>query len=465
MTAQQKLILIEFNELCPPLLTRWMAEGRLPNFKALHGSSEVFVTESDAEPPALEPWIQWYSLHTGLPYRDHGVFHLTEGPAQDHADIWSMLAGAGHRVMNFSSMNARAFDYEGSFCLPDPWCEAGEAHPPEVKAFHDFVVAQVQEYSNPQAAGRLAQTARFLWFMARRGLSPETVGRTLAQLWAEKTDDPRLTYRRAFILDAFATDVFRWYWTKLKPDFATIFLNSTAHTQHSYWRYMEPELFSMDLAEQETAFYGGAIREAYEKMDGVLGRLRRLAEAHGVRLAFATGLSQQPYLDGEGAGGRRYHRPHDVGTFLKALGISPKSIDPVMTHQYILRFEAPQAREAARQALATKCWLGDEPVLQVYDADGGDALIFDVELRRLIDPQTPFTMEGHGTTFGEWFYTIDQAKSGKHHPDGCFWIQSAAPRIVSQKVSVLDVLPTLLAHFGLERPETLPHGRSLLNAA
>ena len=66
--AAGNLILLEFNELCPPLLTRWMAEGRLPNFKRFHDASAVFITEADERAaPNLEPWIQWYSVHTGLP--------------------------------------------------------------------------------------------------------------------------------------------------------------------------------------------------------------------------------------------------------------------------------------------------------------------------------------------------------------------------------------------------------------
>ncbi len=31
---EDRIILIEFNELCPPLLEEWMAVGVLPNFKS-----------------------------------------------------------------------------------------------------------------------------------------------------------------------------------------------------------------------------------------------------------------------------------------------------------------------------------------------------------------------------------------------------------------------------------------------
>jgi hypothetical protein len=30
-----KILVLEFNEICPPLLERWMQEGKLPHFSAV----------------------------------------------------------------------------------------------------------------------------------------------------------------------------------------------------------------------------------------------------------------------------------------------------------------------------------------------------------------------------------------------------------------------------------------------
>ena len=93
------LVLIEFNELSPVLLDRWMRDGHLPNFKKFYDSSLIYITKPDiAEPAYLEPWIQWYSLHTGLPYQTHNVFHLTDGPRAEHKDIWSVFLENGFSV-------------------------------------------------------------------------------------------------------------------------------------------------------------------------------------------------------------------------------------------------------------------------------------------------------------------------------------------------------------------------------
>jgi hypothetical protein len=41
--------------------------------------------------------MQWYSIHPGLPYDEHKVFDLTDGPKADHPDIWRRLDGSASR--------------------------------------------------------------------------------------------------------------------------------------------------------------------------------------------------------------------------------------------------------------------------------------------------------------------------------------------------------------------------------
>src|SRR5258708_3077736 len=99
--AVGKIFLLGFKGNFPPLLKRWMDPGKVPNFSALYNSSQVFTSIADvSEADYLEPWIQWYSIHTGLPYDEHKVFYLTDGPEADHSDIWCRLAGLGKSVMN-----------------------------------------------------------------------------------------------------------------------------------------------------------------------------------------------------------------------------------------------------------------------------------------------------------------------------------------------------------------------------
>jgi hypothetical protein len=58
-TMQNKLIILELNELTPRLMSQFIDEGVLPNFAWLRRESATYVTDAGEDAPYLEPWIQW----------------------------------------------------------------------------------------------------------------------------------------------------------------------------------------------------------------------------------------------------------------------------------------------------------------------------------------------------------------------------------------------------------------------
>ena len=75
-SIEAPMILLEFNELSPALMDAFIDQGCLPNFKRLRESSQVFTTVAEEVAPNLDPWIQWVTVHSGLSFDEHGVFHL-----------------------------------------------------------------------------------------------------------------------------------------------------------------------------------------------------------------------------------------------------------------------------------------------------------------------------------------------------------------------------------------------------
>ena len=458
----QRLIALELNELCPALLARWMADGILPNFKALHDASDVFVTRADVDEPALlEPWIQWYSVHTGLPYDTHRVFHLTEGKRGGHDDVYRLLLAAGRQVASFASMNVAPFYGEGSLFVGDPWSEEGDAFPAELNTYNRFVSRNVREYSNASDRMSVGDYARFLAFMAGHGLSAATVAGIVKQLGEEKLTSRELSWRRVAILDALQFDVFRYYYRKLRPDFASFFANSVAHLQHSYWRHMDPEPFTIRPDAAEMVSYGDAIRTGYIAMDAIVGRFLKLAEAEGATLMFLTALSQQPFLRHEELGGQHFYRLHSVEAFLRRLGIVASEVSPTMTHQYLAQFGSAELAQAGRERLAA---LRLEEGRQLFgfpdvETEPG-SLYFGCQISIRTAPETPVIDGNSAIPFGELFYRIDAIKSGRHHPHGCLWIRNGRHRVHEDQPSILDVLPTQLDLLGVAAPQGLA-GQSL----
>lgn len=456
------VLFLEFNELCPPLLRQWMDSGHLPNFKRLHDQSAVFVTDPDVtEQHHLEPWIQWYSLHTGLAYDQHGVFHLTDGLRREDDDLYRVLLRAGRDVGSFSSMNVRPFDGTGSFYVADPWTDEERSTPDELNAYSAFIAHNVREYTNEGAGLGVKDYARFLSFVLSHGLRVSTMARIAAQLVTEKVKDRRLHYRRAALLDRIQFDIFRHYFLKHRPALSTFFINSTAHLQHAYWRHMEPGRFADRPSDADVAVYGPAVQFGYRSMDRLVGAFIDLADRHGVMLVFMTALSQQPYLKYEGRGGQQFYRLTDLEGFLTRAGIRYASVDPVMTHQYVMRFDDPADLEAARQRLA-RYRMGETEVFGATVRD--DELCFGCQLFDTIAPDAQVTDGGGpGFRFFDQLYHIDAVKSAFHHPDGALWFRTGRHVTPERRASILDVFPTTLELLGCPPPVgTDRRGRSLM---
>src|SRR5262249_48259350 len=101
------VILIEFNELTPSLMARFMASGHVPNCQRLYKESHIYVTEAEEEGEAPNPWVEWVTVHSGLSAREHGIPRLSDGHRLQTQAVWDLLSEAGRRVWVCGSMNAR----------------------------------------------------------------------------------------------------------------------------------------------------------------------------------------------------------------------------------------------------------------------------------------------------------------------------------------------------------------------
>ncbi len=413
-------ILFEINEICPSLIDRFEAEGVLPNFKKYRSYCNRYQTQADSDHPALEPWIQWYSVHTGLPYSEHGVFRLTEGSKAGHSDIWSIIKENGYTVMNFSSMNTAPLTGEKDFFFPDPWNNE-KANPETLQPIADFIANQIRDYTVPNHTINYIECVTSL---LKHGLTLSTIIMGMKQVLQEKLSNKNYKYKRIFVLDGILIDIFLQYHKSHKPNFATFFSNSVAHIQHAYWRHFEPEKFNSRIDKPELK---DAVKNAYINIDYRLGQLMAYTQANHIKLSIASALSQRPYVKEEDTGGRHYYRPKNIHNLLEKLGIVPLSCEPVMTHQYILRFRTLDAKKQAETVLHhAKLYNNhnEAPLFTVQDADNGIATIFDCKPRTLVSSTAKAMIHNQEYPFQELFYLIDEIKSGGHDPVGLFWQES-----------------------------------------
>jgi hypothetical protein len=211
---------------------------------------------------------------------------------------------------------------------------------------------------------------------------------------------------------------------------------------------MDPDAFALKPATDEIESYGNAVLFGYRSMDALLRRFFALAQAD-TTIILCSALSQQPFLKREGRGGQHFYRLRDVPRFLQLLEIAPRTVEPVMTHQYLFRFADRAAAESAL-AVLTQLKLGGDTVFaaqvsgtdihfgcQIYDKLEGNGEIKGVPGRN------------EHLYFFDLLYEIDAVKSAQHHPEGVLWVKTGEHAIHAEPVPILDIAPTIYDLMGV----------------
>jgi Type I phosphodiesterase / nucleotide pyrophosphatase len=446
-------IVLEFNELSPSLMDVFISRGILPNFQALRDQSQVFVSDAEEESPNLEPWIQWVTAHTGLSFREHGIFDLGDGHKLTQPRLWEILSSHGYSVWICGSMNAAFHSPIKGHILPDPWSTGISPHPAgEFDTYFNYVRRNVQEHSRKDSPLGSGDHLKFLTYMATHGLSAKTASWTAQRLLEERRTG-RGRWKRATVLDRFQWDVFCHYWRRNKPDFSTFFLNSTAHLQHLYWRNMQPERFRLAPSSEDQADHANAIEYGYRAMDAIVGECLQLAGAKA-NVILCTALGQQPCLAYEEKGGKTFYRIVSAKDFFRFVGITtPYEYAPVMSEQFHLYFESEAAAEPAEALLKAVRMADGNPVMMVRRE--GREIFAGCTIFRQVEPATPvISAAGDSTPFRTLLYQAAGLKSGMHHPDGILWIRQAGaqPRVHKSRVPLRAYAPTILSLYGVDPP-------------
>jgi hypothetical protein len=440
-----QVIVLEFNELTPTLMDKFIANGWLPNFQRFRQESCAFTSIAAEREPYLEPWIQWVTVHTGLNYAEHKVFHLNEGHGLDRPRTWELAADAGMKTWVCGSMNVRQPKSLNCQVLPDPWCTKVKPTPTDLEPFFKFVQQNVLEHTNEGRALSRKDYLSFLRFMALHGLSTTTVRKLASQLLDERRTGDR--WKRVALLDRLQLDVFKYQFERHRPDLSTFFLNSTAHYQHAYWDSMEPEAFTHQPAASTRAQFEKAILYGYQQMDVILADFLSFA-GNDKTLVLTTALSQQP----AGEAATVYYRPRDFSQLNHLAGLGPTvRATPVMTQQFYLEFDSSDAaRDAYRQL--NRITIDGQPLLEMRLE--GPRIFAGCARYDVVNDSAQVDFGDRRLPFYDVFYALSTGKSGIHHPHGLFWIRTPLRKHVVQEepVPLAAVAPTVLALLGVSIP-------------
>lgn len=420
--STHRLLLLELNELCPSLIERFMAEGTLPNFKRLRERSRAFITHTNES--VLEPWIQWVTVHTGVPMDQHGIVDLDEAEKLQHDAFWDRLES--DNVLLMCPMNVRFNRTDDSIFMPDPWA-ASQAPSREIEPFYRFVRSAVNTHA--RASGLEKKVAvDALRYLASHGMTLQTLLTLLRQLVDERVGSQDVKWRRATLLDKLCWDVFAHFWrSERQPRIGVFFSNATAHYQHKYWRHHDPDAFSLKPDADELRSYSKAIRYGYQALDALIGKTMAMAGAE-TAIVLCTALSQQPMLDYDVRGGKSMFLPKDFEPLLELLGApSQARVEQIMAEEARLHFDNPADAKRAHTTLGDVRTSEGHALFKLRGLDERSFIIGCGVFSSEVTPDTRIESAtgGRSAPFHQHFMSMPTTTSAKHHPDGVLWV--AAP--------------------------------------
>lgn len=397
-------LLLELNEINFEYVQRYIDQGKLPGFSELMKKHGVLRTEAEQNYEELEPWIQWVTVHSGQAYKDHGIFRLGDIVGSSVPQFFEKLEAQGYRVGAVSPMNAENRLEHAAYFVPDPWTNTPASGSPFVRRLSGAVSRAVNSNAYGKVGVRtllevLAGLARF----ARPVHYPRyaaLVARGLRRHWP-----------RAMLLDLLLFDLHNALFSRHRPDFSVLFLNSGAHIQHHYFLNSA----ACDAERRNPEWYvspdADPVLEIYELYDMMLRELRQ--RFPNTRLIVATGLQQMPYPEVT-----YYYRLTDHEGFLSRAGISGvTAIEPRMSRDFLVRFES---REAAGEAQALLQGATDEegrPLFEEVDNRGEDIFVT-LTYPREIHSSTAAHINGRVIEPLAEHTALVAIKNGHHHATG-----------------------------------------------
>jgi hypothetical protein len=466
-----KVLLVELNEINWSVIDRLIAERGapfLPNICKLKRGGTWGSPVALEQPPHLDPWVTWVTVHTGVTQAVHGAKVLEQDAATLSAKrSWEYAAEAGHSIGVFGSIGAYPPSPVDGFVVPGPFAPGDETFPKELEPIQSLNRRHTQAHGGSRAGDSLIGMIKSGWQLMSLGLKPATCVSIAQQLVRERIER-HAGWRRVMLQPLVNYDFFARLYRRRRPVFATWHSNHAAHFMHHYWRAWNDSNFLTKGPEDERASYGEAVPLGYKLCDELLGRFMRLID-HGTVLVVCSSMGQQPFVSAAYRDGKVIVRFNDIQRFLQQVGAEGVTeVVPTMVPQVNLRVpdRALRARLASRLREILRIVNGKSEVAMVVDETGEILTVTPLGLSERASGVTYAFPGGMGVWKLEDLFAMDTptVKQGMHHPDGLFIAYGRGIAAGKQlgACTNLDIAPTLLSLLGVPIPKAMS-GRVLLS--
>lgn len=428
-TIKKRLQLIEINEFALELFERGTQELNLPNItKLLAMNSSVTTTDDQVEHRGLDPWVQWVSVHTGVPSSTHGIIHLGDTPSNlNIQQIWQVLSTHGISSGIWGAMNAtREATPDCQFFLPDPWTFSEDAYPDKLNSLLSLPRYYSKNYLDVSPREFLKRTFQLIKFVMGSGSVLRLV-RQLPLILRGIFENGINNAMLFSLFDLFSTILFLEQKRRSRPQFSLIFLNSIAHLQHHKWE--SGHKLNSDL------------RFGLRVIDRSLGLLFESMEDDEA-VVIMNALTQRNIV-GEEA--RICYRQINPAKFLTSVGLDFVKVEQLMTNDAHVFFKDVNDRKIAALELE-KIKIFDKALFQVeIDNQNPLKLFYQIDFWDELKTDVALSINGRASKFSDHFEAI-VARTGSHTRNGNIFYASID---IPEKIYNHDLIKYIYSYFSI----------------
>ncbi len=397
----KNVVIVELNEFNVDLLCNAAKKYSLPSLsKVLSFKRSTYKTNDRYNSGFLEPWVQWVSVHAGVPSSLHQIKHLGDVPDLGFEQCWETLSKYNISTGIWGVMNgARNNAKETRFFLPDPWTFSENGYPGELNNLLDLPRYISKNYQNLSKMSLLWKGLKLLKFIVTSKACSKIVAHSF-----RLAKHLRTFGRKHFVyisyFDYISTMLFAQYKLKYKPQCSIIFLNSLAHLQHHHWR---------DGQDKVTP----EILHGLQTIDKIFEYL--LSTFADDAFVIHNGLSQ---MNTNHEKAWVLYRQKDPMHFLKALQIPAIKVEQHMTHDGHAFFANKSDCQTSFDSLKNAS-INNQPLFHVEKNPHDDCKLFFMLkfTDALKDKNVVFNFNDKAYPFFDYFDSI-VTRTGRHIPVG-----------------------------------------------
>ncbi|MGD2169418.1 MAG: alkaline phosphatase family protein [Chlamydiota bacterium] len=393
-----KTIFLELNEFNENLLQEAGQALHLKNIQRLFSFHKSATwTDDTYDSGFLEPWVQWVSVHTGLPSSEHQVKHLGNVPQVVHKQLWEKLSDKKISSGIWGAMNAKRKAADCLFFFPDPWTDE-KAYPSELNALLQPLRHISQNYTSCSKL-TIAGLIKDLLILTKKNKLMGFLGKEITSLAKNVLRYKAKPFVFVSFLDLLSSHFFLEYQKQFQPTFSLLFLNSIAHLQHHQWTSKEG--ISPPLA------------HGFKNIDKILGKIFALLQPDDLFIV-TNALSQKNTTDEKPW---VLYRQINQRKFLQLIGIQKVTIEAHMTHDAHLFFRSAQSTQQAL-AILQSVKLNGSPFFHIESyPDNPLKLFYRIQFTDPVPQDAFLTVSNKLYPFFKLFKAIVK-RTGKHIQTG-----------------------------------------------